>query len=499
VRFATRGLWLAVLAAAVLVGFRSAVWLLWPQSYFDSDQAIYGLMAKHISEGRAFPLFMYGQNYTLAIDAWLAAPVFLLTGPSVLALKLPLFALNIIIAALLVWLLRRDTGLSWASALMASAFFTAAPPLAASRLLEASGGNAALLFFTPLLWVLRRRPVLLGVVAGVSFANREFTWYALLALLLIEWWEGTPLTRRRLGEWARVAVIAVAVAGSLNVVARQGAVLGPGTAGTGFRALQIRKPAAFACFDTAALASNADWTLRGNLAALFGWEPEVASAYGVASALEIGNAWALWPLLALVGLFVTALIVRLTHAPPPDRTAPTAPFFAAYLLVVGVESVVGYATLACDIEQPMLIRYTLLALFGAVGASAWLLQRTQPRVIRVTAIAGILLWTSVSLWDSGALFDEYVRRTPADAPAELIAHLDARGTKFGHASYWTAYVVDFRSSERLVIAADRYARITEYQRLVSAQPDADVARIGTPPCEARAVAVAGWCVGAASR
>ena len=46
------------LLALLLVLFRSLVFMIWPQSYFDSDQAIHGLMAKHISEGRAFPVFM---------------------------------------------------------------------------------------------------------------------------------------------------------------------------------------------------------------------------------------------------------------------------------------------------------------------------------------------------------------------------------------------------------------------------------------------------------
>ena len=33
-------------------------------------------MAKHISEGRAFPVFIYGDRYMLAVQAWLAAPLF---------------------------------------------------------------------------------------------------------------------------------------------------------------------------------------------------------------------------------------------------------------------------------------------------------------------------------------------------------------------------------------------------------------------------------------
>ena len=53
---------LVLLAAVVL---RGVFFLRFDESYFDSDQAIVGLMAKHLLEGRAFPLFFYGQEYML--------------------------------------------------------------------------------------------------------------------------------------------------------------------------------------------------------------------------------------------------------------------------------------------------------------------------------------------------------------------------------------------------------------------------------------------------
>src|SRR5688572_8613952 len=108
------------IVAAVAVGLillRSAVFVFWEQSHFDSDQAITGLMAKHLSEGRAWPVFWYGQNYMLAVEAWLAAPVFALAGASVTTLKLPLLAINVAIALLLLRTLERDVGLRPAAAL----------------------------------------------------------------------------------------------------------------------------------------------------------------------------------------------------------------------------------------------------------------------------------------------------------------------------------------------------------------------------------------------
>ena len=118
-----------VLALVVLaVVARSAVFVFWQQSFFDSDQAVIGLMAKHLSELRAFPVFMYGQSYMLGVEAWLAAPVFLLLGVSVTSLKLPLLAINLAVAILLLRTLDREAGLRPAYAASAACSSSSARP-----------------------------------------------------------------------------------------------------------------------------------------------------------------------------------------------------------------------------------------------------------------------------------------------------------------------------------------------------------------------------------
>src|SRR5690242_13776914 len=131
----------AVALAIVLIVLRSAVFTFWPQAYFDSDQAIFGLMAKHIVEGRAFPVFMYGSSYILAVEAWLAAPLFALAGVSVAALKLPLVLINLVTAYLLLRLLTREAGLRPIGALVASLFFLLPAPGTASKFADPSGGD----------------------------------------------------------------------------------------------------------------------------------------------------------------------------------------------------------------------------------------------------------------------------------------------------------------------------------------------------------------------
>src|SRR5438874_10908215 len=63
--------------------------LLTSQTHVHTDEAIIGLMAKHIFEGRYFPFYMYGQLYNAgaAWEAYLAAVAFAVFGVSVISLK----------------------------------------------------------------------------------------------------------------------------------------------------------------------------------------------------------------------------------------------------------------------------------------------------------------------------------------------------------------------------------------------------------------------------
>jgi hypothetical protein len=70
----------------------AAAWftiLLTSRTHVDSDEAIIGLMGKHIFERRYFPFYMYGQLYNAgaAWEAYLAAVAFAVFGVSVISLK----------------------------------------------------------------------------------------------------------------------------------------------------------------------------------------------------------------------------------------------------------------------------------------------------------------------------------------------------------------------------------------------------------------------------
>lgn len=55
----------------------------------NSDEATMGLAAMHIAQGRDHPAFFYGQHHMGTLEAYLAAPLFVLFGPSTVALHMP--------------------------------------------------------------------------------------------------------------------------------------------------------------------------------------------------------------------------------------------------------------------------------------------------------------------------------------------------------------------------------------------------------------------------
>ncbi len=78
--------------------------LLWGSPYLiDGDEAILGLMAKHLSEGKGFPLYFYGQSFGLSVVECVAGALFfLLLGVSETSLKLSILFLWSLAWALMV-------------------------------------------------------------------------------------------------------------------------------------------------------------------------------------------------------------------------------------------------------------------------------------------------------------------------------------------------------------------------------------------------------------
>jgi 4-amino-4-deoxy-L-arabinose transferase-like glycosyltransferase len=82
----------------VLIAAARFAILLTSQTHVHSDEAIIGLMAKHIFEGGYFPFYMYGQPYNAgaAWEAYLAAIAFAFFGVSVISLKSCILVLSLV-------------------------------------------------------------------------------------------------------------------------------------------------------------------------------------------------------------------------------------------------------------------------------------------------------------------------------------------------------------------------------------------------------------------
>jgi hypothetical protein len=450
---------LVFLAVVLLTLFRSALFVFKAPLDFDSDQAVIGLMAKHLSEGRAFPLFFYGQNYMLAVEAWLAAPVFLLGGVSVATLKLPLLAINIAIGWLLITLFERDGGLRPLFGLIASLFFLLAPVATSALLLETNGGNVEPLLYTLLLWLTRRRPAWFGFIAAIGFLQREFTVYAVLAVMVVGMAHGWR--RREQWRWllsaSRVAIEVWLVVQLLRPVA---SAAGPGTSVANLITPSNNLIEVFRrfCFDSRLLLGGLQRLVTVHWAQLFGTTVQAAEKFGIESQVVQG--------LPGSGLLLAAtallMVVRIAMHPRGDAGSTRPLRFCMYLTLVGVLSAAVFAIGRCG--DVSLMRYDLLSLVGAVGVAGWFLTVERTGWIRHLVVAGIVAWAMVSAVGHARLWREYTSRPPLAAKTLIIRGLEARGVKYARSDYWIAYYVTFMTNERIIVAATDVPRIVEYER-----------------------------------
>jgi hypothetical protein len=110
---------------------------------FESDQAIIGLMARHIWLKGERPLFFYGQHYMGPVEAYLAAPMFALFGSSVFTLRLAVLPLALLFLVAIYALGRIMYGP--AVAVLALMWLVMGPTVAVDRGLTTVGGKQELL------------------------------------------------------------------------------------------------------------------------------------------------------------------------------------------------------------------------------------------------------------------------------------------------------------------------------------------------------------------
>jgi hypothetical protein len=464
-------------AAGALVLWRSAVFLLRPEIAFDGDQAVFGLMTKHLVEGRAFPLFLYGANYMLAVQSWMAAPLFLLFGPSAAVLKIPLLLVNIAIALLLVKILLREVGLAPTHALVAALFFLVAAPGTTTLFLQANGGNVEPLLYTLLLWMTRRRPAWFGVILGVGFLQREFTMYAAAAILLFGLLDGSYRAgglRRALQALRSAAEVWLVVQclRPFSSPVGPGTTLAPAAASNNVAGMLERL-----CIDPTAFGSGLLRLVTVHWGQLFGTTPFSAVDFGLESATWQGVPGSGLLLAVLALTMAVRVAMRMRRAAIPWKQCA----FCAYLMLVGAISALVYALGRCGEIELGTMRYELLSLLGAVGLAGWFFAVENQQGLRRAVIGLLVACTTISAASHAALWAEYVRRPGPTDKQLIIRHLEARGIRYIEADYWIAYYVAFMTNEQIIAASTNVTRIQEYERLAAAH-HSELIYVSREPC-----------------
>jgi 4-amino-4-deoxy-L-arabinose transferase-like glycosyltransferase len=170
------------------------------QTHLTSDEAIIGLMAKHISEGRYFPFYFYGTIYnaSCAWEAYLAVVPFWVFGVGVIALKIPTVILSLICLVLFYVMTMRLYSVRVAT--VASLIFALWPGLLKWHFQPR--GYAFYFLLIPALVILflavekqnppRARDIFFfGLVCGISFWGME-----LLLILIVALWVLLLLRRK---------------------------------------------------------------------------------------------------------------------------------------------------------------------------------------------------------------------------------------------------------------------------------------------------------------
>jgi hypothetical protein len=486
----TRQQLLAIGAAVLFVLFRSFVPTWYEGFYFDSDQAIVGLMARHVSTLHRFPLYYYGLNYLMGVQAWLIAPFFWIFRPSVTVMRLPLVLLNAAVAAWLIAAFGKRLRLAPAIAFVAALPFIVPTPAMSSQLLEMAGASIEPFVYILLLWQLRRRPFAYGCLLAFGTLHREFTMFALPAMLVVEAFSGD------LWDWANLRRASWMLAGFALVwlivddlrMRQTGSSL----------ALQVSSLGGQMCFD-ATLPRRIESVFLRALPAVFGGLRAPLVAWRMSSTLEIGRPWVWWLLAAaLIAMLARLIQIQwLSNAVqsklPSGERATTEQGFGLYLAGIGALAACAYP-LSCNVvfEYAPLLRYLPFALLLPVGIFATYMMREPSRVPRTLAVSVFVFLAAINAFDNGRLVVSAVRNPPESEHRVLVNYLAGHHIRYATAIYWDAYLIDFLSQERITVASTDVVRIPEYQDEVEAhaQDSVNLARL---PCSGYDT-VASWCI-----
>ena len=440
--WAARPFWLLLVALLVFgLAYRLGV-IASPLGELDGDEAVVGLMARHIAYLGERPIFFWGQQYLGSLEAFTAAPLFLLLGSGTALLKLVPTLYSLGFLGLSVLLARRIFGEG--PALATGAYLALPPSMWAVWSTKARGGYAEVLLLGEALLLLtlwlgerpgsRRGAAAWGFVAGLAL------WTHLLAVVYI----GPALiylVARRRGPWS-LAEVGLGVLGGLIGAAPMAAynlTSGFPTVASMLQPsdLPIDPPAQFFRFFRVGVPVLAGLGQPTTSAEMFDhdWPHRPAGSAVIVAALllVLGATVALqWP--AIRRLF-------------GRHSGPNAGPALLVLVAAAVPPVVALTRFGFFVSEP---RYAL-PLYSTVPLATAALWRLPARV-RLLLLAAVLafnVWsllsTDVRLWRP----EEAVDSTTATR-ADLVRSLVAQDRHQMYTDYWIAYPGMFETRETVL-------------------------------------------------
>ena len=419
---------------AIAAGIALRVWVFSSElRLLDSDEAVVGLMARHMLDGE-FSVFFWGQFYTGSLNALVTALAFGLLGSSTLVLKL--VALGVYaVTAVLVWRVGKRT-VGDSAARLGAVLFWIWPGFFVWFTTKAYGYPLALFFATASLLLIlrlrerdsRRDAAALGLTFGLGWWSGPHA--VLLALPAVAWLAWRRPRAFRL-SWIALPAFVVGAAPWLAWNVKNDW-------------LSLRAEPA---------ASIAQGTYLERLGDLF----SVVLPMWLGLRLPYSLDWLVPPAvgLAVVAVAIGGLLVALRR---PGGGEPLLLIAVASPFLIAVSPFAGY------VDEP---RYLVVISPVIALLLGWLLAR---RGVALPALGLAVVLSGIGL----ALVER--ERAQASDPnvaadvAPLVALLEREGETRVLADYWLAYRISFESDERIIATSTGLVRYPPHDRLVRSAP-----------------------------
>lgn len=434
---------LTYIAVATLTIVARLPFLLRADRFFNSDEAVEGLMARHVLQGE-YPLFLWGQRYKGVPEVYLSSAVFHwipTADASVIALKAVTLVCFATFVCLNFAMLERTC--SRAVAWIATALLVAGPP---SLVFGSLSGSAEIVmtFIAGSVMCLgvdawRRTGSQWGLVAasaavgfGLWVQHYILYYVAALALTLII---HTPEMRERVQtivasrplrmRWMRwVPVLLLAFLGGYSP-----AIVGLASSHGPLAPAPI--------LDLAELRASLSPIAREVVPIVFGFRSPSTAPLGVPS----------WSALVLVIVLVVSFVAI--------RRRPYTLFFHRFVLTSPILFLASGSFIDAQSYRYLMPMHAALPVVYAVGIE---------HVLRANRAAGVVLLTSLLAVFILGQVNWYRQLEPDRESVAIVDCLDRAGIRAAFADYWLSYKLMFLVGERITLApvngVDRYPPYT---------------------------------------